>query len=55
MVIEGLWTPKDVQIMWIVVYAPQNLARKIALWSSLANIIANWNGILVNMGDFNEV
>ncbi|GJS65283.1 putative RNA-directed DNA polymerase, eukaryota, reverse transcriptase zinc-binding domain protein [Tanacetum coccineum] len=41
--------------MWIVVYAPQNLACKIALWSSMANIIANWNGILVAMGDFNEV
>ncbi|GJW27979.1 RNA-directed DNA polymerase, eukaryota, reverse transcriptase zinc-binding domain protein [Tanacetum coccineum] len=54
-VVEGLWTPKDVRIMWIVVYAPHNLFSKIALWSSLANIIANWNGILVTMDDFNEV
>ncbi|GKC49590.1 RNA-directed DNA polymerase, eukaryota, partial [Tanacetum coccineum] len=45
-VVDGLWTPKDVRIMWIVVYAPQNLFSKIALWSSLANIIANCNGIL---------
>ncbi|GJX00650.1 RNA-directed DNA polymerase, eukaryota, reverse transcriptase zinc-binding domain protein [Tanacetum coccineum] len=43
---ENQVTPKDVRIMWIVVYAPQNLFSKIALWSSLANIIANCNGIL---------
>nr|GEV49786.1 RNA-directed DNA polymerase, eukaryota [Tanacetum cinerariifolium] len=54
-VVKGLWTPKDVHIMWIVVYAPHNLYSKIALWSSLANIITNWNGILVTMGDFNKV
>ncbi|GKB93516.1 putative RNA-directed DNA polymerase, eukaryota, reverse transcriptase zinc-binding domain protein [Tanacetum coccineum] len=52
---EGLWTPKDVRIMWIVVYGPQNLSSKIALWFLLATIIANWKGILVTMGDFNEV
>ncbi|GKF67273.1 RNA-directed DNA polymerase, eukaryota, partial [Tanacetum coccineum] len=54
-VVEGLWTPNDVRIMWIVVYAPHNLSCKIALWSSLANLIANWCGGLMIMGDFNEV
>ena len=54
-VVEGVWTPKDVQIMRIAVYAPQNLSCKISLWSSLNNIISNWNGVLVVMGDFNEV
>ncbi|GJV09703.1 RNA-directed DNA polymerase, eukaryota [Tanacetum coccineum] len=54
-VIDGLWTPDDIQIRWIVVYAPQNLSCKIALWSSLANLIADWDGILMMMGDFNEV
>nr|GEZ47408.1 RNA-directed DNA polymerase, eukaryota, reverse transcriptase zinc-binding domain protein [Tanacetum cinerariifolium] len=33
----------------------QKQEAKIALLSSLANIIANWHGILVTMGDFNEV
>ncbi|GKB52504.1 putative RNA-directed DNA polymerase, eukaryota, reverse transcriptase zinc-binding domain protein [Tanacetum coccineum] len=42
-------------IMWIVVYAPQDLAGKIILWSSLAHLVDNWDGILVTMGDFNEV
>ncbi|GJZ64535.1 putative RNA-directed DNA polymerase, eukaryota, reverse transcriptase zinc-binding domain protein [Tanacetum coccineum] len=54
-VVDGLWIPGDVQIRWIVVYAPQNLASKIALWSSLSNLTANWDGILVVMGDFHEV
>ncbi|GJU07833.1 RNA-directed DNA polymerase, eukaryota, reverse transcriptase zinc-binding domain protein [Tanacetum coccineum] len=54
-VVEGLWIPNDVRLMWIVVYAPQNLPSKIALWSSLTNIISNWDGNLIVMGDFNEV
>ncbi|GJX66823.1 RNA-directed DNA polymerase, eukaryota, reverse transcriptase zinc-binding domain protein [Tanacetum coccineum] len=41
--------------MWIVVYAPQDLAGKIILWSSLDHLVDNWDGILVTMGDFNEV
>ncbi|GKB57250.1 RNA-directed DNA polymerase, eukaryota [Tanacetum coccineum] len=46
---------RGTRLMWIVVYAPQNLSCKISLWSSLATHIANWNGSLVIMGDFNEV
>lgn len=53
--VEGIWILNDIKIMWIAVYAPQSLSSKIALWSSLANLIANWDGILVAMGDFNEV
>nr|GEV73253.1 RNA-directed DNA polymerase, eukaryota, reverse transcriptase zinc-binding domain protein [Tanacetum cinerariifolium] len=45
----------ELNIMWILVYAPQNLSSKIALWSSLANLIDNLDEILVMMGDFNEV
>ncbi|GJX28014.1 RNA-directed DNA polymerase, eukaryota [Tanacetum coccineum] len=54
-VVEGLWTPNDIRIMWITVYAPQNLSCKIALWSSLSNLISNWDAGLMIMGDFNEV
>ncbi|GKC72794.1 hypothetical protein Tco_1118677, partial [Tanacetum coccineum] len=53
--VEGLWIPNDVRLMWIVIYAPQNLSTKIALWSSLVNIIGAWDGNLVMMGNFNEV
>ncbi|GKA22542.1 putative RNA-directed DNA polymerase, eukaryota, reverse transcriptase zinc-binding domain protein, partial [Tanacetum coccineum] len=41
--------------MWTAMYVPHNLSCKISLWSYLANRIANWNGSLVIMGDFNEV
>ncbi|GJX36639.1 RNA-directed DNA polymerase, eukaryota, reverse transcriptase zinc-binding domain protein [Tanacetum coccineum] len=54
-VIDGLWIPNDVQVKWIVVYAPQSLSNKITLWSTLSNLLDNWDGISVIMGDFNEV
>ncbi|GJU76100.1 RNA-directed DNA polymerase, eukaryota, reverse transcriptase zinc-binding domain protein [Tanacetum coccineum] len=38
-----------------MVYAPQTLSLKIAVWDALTNLISNWNRILVAMGDFNEV
>ncbi|GJU27390.1 putative RNA-directed DNA polymerase, eukaryota, reverse transcriptase zinc-binding domain protein [Tanacetum coccineum] len=53
--VEGMWTPNNIKIMWVAVYGPQSLSSKITLWSSLANMIANWEGIFVAMGDFNEV
>ncbi|GJT47588.1 putative RNA-directed DNA polymerase, eukaryota, reverse transcriptase zinc-binding domain protein [Tanacetum coccineum] len=45
----------DVHIRWITIYAPQSLSNKIALWSSLLQLTVTWDGILVMMGDFNEV
>ncbi|GJS05213.1 hypothetical protein Tco_0321721 [Tanacetum coccineum] len=37
---RGLWIPNNVNIMWIVVYAPETLSLKIALWDVLANLIS---------------
>ena len=54
-VVDGLWVHGNLNIRWINVYAPQNLSSKIALWSSLLNLIVSWDGIVVVMGDFNEV
>ncbi|GKC91060.1 RNA-directed DNA polymerase, eukaryota, partial [Tanacetum coccineum] len=51
----GIWISYDVRIMWIAVYAPQSLHGKITLWSSLTNLISNWDGILFALGDFNVV
>nr|GEZ44607.1 hypothetical protein [Tanacetum cinerariifolium] len=42
-------------IRWINVYAPQNLSSKIDLWNSLLSLTASWDGVVVMMGDFNEV
>nr|GEX15270.1 RNA-directed DNA polymerase, eukaryota, reverse transcriptase zinc-binding domain protein [Tanacetum cinerariifolium] len=36
---RGVWIPNDVRIMWIVVYAPQDLSCKIALWSALDDLV----------------
>nr|GEV22250.1 RNA-directed DNA polymerase, eukaryota, reverse transcriptase zinc-binding domain protein [Tanacetum cinerariifolium] len=41
--------------MFIAVYAPQSLASKIVLWSTLSQLISNWDGRDIVMGDFNEV
>nr|GEX90644.1 hypothetical protein [Tanacetum cinerariifolium] len=54
-VVEGRWIPNDVQILWINVYAPQEFSCKVSLWSSLANLISQWKGCVMIMGDFNEV
>ncbi|GKC55339.1 RNA-directed DNA polymerase, eukaryota [Tanacetum coccineum] len=51
----GTWIPNNTRILWIVIYAPQSLSGKITLWSSMANLIDKWDGILITMGDFNEV
>ncbi|GJY35373.1 RNA-directed DNA polymerase, eukaryota, partial [Tanacetum coccineum] len=53
--VEGLWIQNNIKIIWIAVYAPQALSFKITLWTSLATMIATWDGILVAMGDFNKV
>nr|GEX53455.1 RNA-directed DNA polymerase, eukaryota, reverse transcriptase zinc-binding domain protein [Tanacetum cinerariifolium] len=45
----------NLHVRWIVVYAPQSLPSKIDLWFSLSNLTANWDGIVMVMGDFNEV
>ena len=39
-VVEGIWIPNNIKIMCIAVYAPQSLSSNIALWSSLATMIA---------------
>nr|GEV72211.1 RNA-directed DNA polymerase, eukaryota [Tanacetum cinerariifolium] len=54
-VVEGVWIPTGSLIMWVAVYAPQDITSKVALWSSLSNHIASWNGCSIIMGDFNEV
>nr|GEU55362.1 putative RNA-directed DNA polymerase, eukaryota, reverse transcriptase zinc-binding domain protein [Tanacetum cinerariifolium] len=53
--IEGLWIPSKVRIKWVAIYAPRDLARKIALWESIINLLNNWDEISITMGDFNEV
>ncbi|GJU47741.1 RNA-directed DNA polymerase, eukaryota, reverse transcriptase zinc-binding domain protein [Tanacetum coccineum] len=43
MVVEGIWIPNDVRIMWIAVYTPQSLHDKIALWEADERFGLNFN------------
>ncbi|GJT59727.1 RNA-directed DNA polymerase, eukaryota, reverse transcriptase zinc-binding domain protein [Tanacetum coccineum] len=53
--VQGTWLQNGLKIMFVMVYAPQDLARKITLWSSLSPLILNWDGNAIIMGDFNEI
>nr|GEV11083.1 RNA-directed DNA polymerase, eukaryota [Tanacetum cinerariifolium] len=52
---QGTWIQNGFKIMFIAVYAPQSLASKIVLWLTLSQLISNWGGHAIVMGDFNEV
>ncbi|GJU41066.1 putative RNA-directed DNA polymerase, eukaryota, reverse transcriptase zinc-binding domain protein [Tanacetum coccineum] len=52
---RGTWLQNGLKIMFIAVYAPQDMASKIILWSNLSQLISKWDGIALTMGDFNEV
>ena len=54
-VVDGHWIPDDVKIRWINVYAPQSLPSKVDLWNNLLRLSVSWDGIVIIMGDFNEV
>ncbi|GKC17607.1 RNA-directed DNA polymerase, eukaryota, partial [Tanacetum coccineum] len=52
---RGTWLQNGIKIMFIAVYAPQDMASKIILWSNLSQLISKWDGIALTMGDLNEV
>ncbi|GJV40292.1 RNA-directed DNA polymerase, eukaryota [Tanacetum coccineum] len=51
----GYWIQNGLKVMFVAVYAPQSLAGKTELWSSISRLIRNWDGHIIVMGDFNEV
>nr|GEV13927.1 RNA-directed DNA polymerase, eukaryota [Tanacetum cinerariifolium] len=52
---RGVWLKTGVDILMVVVYAPQELRDKRILWDYLEHVINQWDGEVVIMGDFNEV
>lgn len=50
----GTWTSLATKCLMIIVYAPQDLAKK-KLWLQVSNIINNSNILSIVLGDFNEV
>nr|GEX71649.1 RNA-directed DNA polymerase, eukaryota [Tanacetum cinerariifolium] len=53
--IYGTCLPCNSKILFIVVYAPQQVTYKRCLWDYISTIIGRWNGESIVMGDFNEV
>ncbi|GJY74257.1 RNA-directed DNA polymerase, eukaryota [Tanacetum coccineum] len=41
-------------VLFIVIYAPQQLSAKNLLWDYVSSLINNWSGEAIVMGDFNE-
>ncbi|GJQ90455.1 RNA-directed DNA polymerase, eukaryota [Tanacetum coccineum] len=54
-IVRGVWLKSGIDLMIVVVYAPQEAKEKRMLWDYLAHVSNQWVGKLVMMGDFNEV
>nr|GEZ09505.1 RNA-directed DNA polymerase, eukaryota, reverse transcriptase zinc-binding domain protein [Tanacetum cinerariifolium] len=53
--VEGTWIANNSDLLFILVYSPQELSLKRAMWTYMAGIINCWHGEVIIMGDFNEV
>ncbi|GKE96433.1 UBN2 domain-containing protein, partial [Tanacetum coccineum] len=53
--IYGEWVNFGMPCFMIIVYAPQDMNAKCALWNRLVDLIRNFQDICIVLGDFNEV
>ncbi|GJX94037.1 cytochrome P450 [Tanacetum coccineum] len=53
--IYGEWVNFGMPCLMIIVYAPQDMNAKCALWNSLVDLIRNFQDMCIVLGDFNEV
>nr|GEW50832.1 nucleotide-binding alpha-beta plait domain-containing protein [Tanacetum cinerariifolium] len=53
--VRGEWVSNGKKLLIISVYAPQELTEKKMLWDYLSNVMSNWEGEMVVMGNFNDV
>ncbi|GKF55170.1 RNA-directed DNA polymerase, eukaryota, partial [Tanacetum coccineum] len=53
-IIRGVWLKTNVNLLIVVVYAPQDSRDKRMLWDYLTHVSSQWDGEVVMMGDFNE-
>ncbi|GJY57883.1 RNA-directed DNA polymerase, eukaryota [Tanacetum coccineum] len=54
-IIRGVWLKSGIDLLIVVVYAPQDAKEKHMLWEYLTHISNSWDGKIVMMGDFNEI
>nr|GEZ84583.1 RNA-directed DNA polymerase, eukaryota [Tanacetum cinerariifolium] len=53
--IYGTWLPSNSKVLFVAIYAPQQVSLKRLLWDYVSTLIDRWNGEVVVLGDFNEV
>ncbi|GJV46146.1 RNA-directed DNA polymerase, eukaryota [Tanacetum coccineum] len=53
--IRGTWTPTSSKLLFISVYAPQDVSQMRSLWDYISIMMDSWEGESVILGDFNEV
>ncbi|GJS57179.1 RNA-directed DNA polymerase, eukaryota [Tanacetum coccineum] len=54
-IVRGVWISTNVDVLFVVVYAPNERKEKRAVWEYLHSVVHNWDGEVIMMGDFNEV
>nr|GEZ68228.1 RNA-directed DNA polymerase, eukaryota [Tanacetum cinerariifolium] len=53
--IYGTWLPSNSKVLFVAIYAPQQVSRKRLLWDYVLTLIDRWNREVVVLGDFNDV
>ncbi|GJX19405.1 RNA-directed DNA polymerase, eukaryota [Tanacetum coccineum] len=53
--VYGTWLPTNTKVLFVAIYAPQQIGCKRLLWDYVSSLIDRWNGEVVVLGDFNEV
>ncbi|GJZ74571.1 hypothetical protein Tco_0639036, partial [Tanacetum coccineum] len=49
---EGTWMSTNTDLLFMSIYAPQDISRKRHLWSYVSGKINRWHGEVLVMGDF---
>ncbi|GJW90190.1 elongator complex protein 3, partial [Tanacetum coccineum] len=53
--VRGTWLSTANKVMFVSIYAPQDISEKKSLWEYITHIIDTWDGECIILGDFNEV
>ncbi|GJX22998.1 RNA-directed DNA polymerase, eukaryota [Tanacetum coccineum] len=53
--VRGTWLSTATKVMFVSIYAPQDISEKKSLWEYITHIIDTWDGECIILGDFNEV
>ncbi|GJZ08990.1 RNA-directed DNA polymerase, eukaryota [Tanacetum coccineum] len=53
--VRGTWLSTTTKVMFVSIYAPQDISKKKSLWEYITHIIDTWDGECIILGDFNEV